>query len=125
MAELKEIYKCDVCGHIIEILHTGKGTLVCCDKNMKLMPEQSKGEYAEKHAPVITKNDQGVSVNIGSIDHPMEDKHYIEWIEILTDKGYSRKWLKPGEKPHMKFPVKTEIKKARMYCNLHGLWTNK
>jgi superoxide reductase len=122
MTELKQIYKCEVCGNIVEVLHTGIGTLVCCNQNMKLMPEQTKGEYAEKHAPLIKKDEQGVSVNIGKIDHPMEDEHYIEWVEISTEKGYSRKYLKPGQKPHTDFPVKAKIKKARMYCNVHGLW---
>jgi len=125
MTQLKEVYKCEICGNIVEVIHNGIGELVCCGKPMIHQQEQSEGEYAEKHAPVIEKDSEGVIVKVGSVEHPMEDKHYIEWIEISTDKGYSRKFLKPGEKPQASFPVKAEIKKARMYCNIHGLWTNK
>lgn len=121
MTKQKEIYKCEVCGNIVEVLHKGVGTLVCCNQDMKLMKEQSKGEYAEKHAPVIKKNEEGVEINIGKLDHPMEEDHYIEWIEISTDKGSSKKFLKPGKKPNVKFPVKKDVN-TRMYCNLHGLW---
>lgn len=124
MTKLKQIYKCNVCGNIIEVIHEAKGQLVCCEQSMELKKEQNTGEYAEKHAPVIEKNKEGVSVNIGKINHPMEEEHYIEWIEISTDKSYSRKFLKPGNKPHANFPVKSDIKKARMYCNIHGLWVS-
>ncbi|MBD3247279.1 desulfoferrodoxin [Candidatus Pacearchaeota archaeon] len=126
MTKLKQIYKCEVCGNIVEVLHAGKGTLVCCGQDMVLQKEQSKGEYAEKHAPVLEKNNKGLSVNIGKVNHPMEQEHYIEWIEIIGENGknYSRKFLKPNQKPHADFPIteKTKIKKARMYCNVHGLW---
>lgn len=125
MTNLKEIYKCEICGNIVEVIHTGVGKLVCCGKEMILQKEQDKGQYAEKHSPVIEINPEGVLVKIGKIAHPMEENHYIEWVEISTDKGYSRKWLKPGEKPESYFPIKSEIKKARMYCNIHGLWTTK
>jgi len=125
MTELKQIYKCEVCGNIIEVIHNGKGTLVCCNQNMTLQEEQFEGEYAEKHAPVITKNEEGVNIKIGAVEHPMEEDHYIEWVEISTDHAYSRKFLKPGMKPEANFPVKVDIKKARMYCNKHGLWRNK
>jgi superoxide reductase len=125
MTELKQIYKCEVCGNIVETIHTGVGKLVCCEKPMILQEEQSEGEYAEKHSPVIAKNEEGINVRVGNIEHPMEEDHYIEWIEIATENAYSRKFLKPGMKPEVNFPVKKEIKKARMYCNLHGLWRNK
>ena len=92
---------------------------------MILQKEQTEGEYAEKHAPVITKNEEGINVKIGAVEHPMEDDHYIEWVEIFTEKAYSRKFLKPGMKPEANFPTKKEIKDARMYCNKHGLWRNK
>ena len=121
----REIYKCEICGNIIEILHEGIGQLVCCEQTMKLMQENDKGEYADKHMPVIEKNNEGVKVKIGAVEHPMEEKHYIEWIEILTEKGSSKKFLRPGEKPEEVFPVKTKITKSRMYCNVHGLWKNK
>ncbi|MBT3405430.1 desulfoferrodoxin [archaeon] len=124
MTTLNEIYKCEICGNIIEVLHEGPGTLVCCGKPMNHMPEQSKGKYAEKHAPVIEKNEDGIKVKIGKVEHPMEDKHFIEWIEILTEKGVGRKYLNPKDNPKTEalFPIKSKIKKARMYCNIHGLW---
>ncbi len=125
MTKLKEIYKCEICGNIIGVIHEGKGELVCCNQPMKLLVEQSEGEYAEKHAPVIEKNKEGVKIKVGNIEHPMESDHYIEWVEISTDRGFSKKFLKPGQKPEEKFPVKEKIKKARMYCNVHGLWKNK
>ena len=119
-----QIYKCEICGNIVEVLHEGAGELVCCGQPMKLQQENSEGEYAEKHAPVIERNDGGVLVKIGAVEHPMEEEHYIEWIEIFTEKGRSKKFLKPGEKPEVVFPVKAENIKARMYCNVHGLWTS-
>ena len=118
-----EIYKCNVCGNIVEVLHVGGGTLVCCGQDMQLMQENTKADEGnEKHVPIIEKNEQGVIIKVGSTPHPMEDAHYIEWIEISTNKGESKKFLKPGEKPELKFPVKAEITKARAYCNVHGLW---
>lgn len=125
MTKQKEIYKCEVCGNIVEVLHEGAGQLVCCGQPMKLIEEQFEGEYAEKHAPVIEKNEEGVLVKVGAIEHPMEPEHYIEWVEISTEKGSSKKFLKPGEKPEAVFPVKAENIKARMYCNIHGLWKSK
>ena len=124
MTQKFEIYKCEVCGNIAEVLHEGAGELVCCGQPMKLQKENSKGEYAGKHAPVIEKNAEGVLVKVGAVEHPMEQKHYIEWIEIFTDKGRSKKFLKPGDKPEAVFPVKAKNIQARMYCNVHGLWTN-
>jgi len=129
MVEKKEIYFCSICGNVIEVLHGGSNSLVCCGKPMKFMLENSEGEYAEKHAekhaPIIEKDEEGVKVKVGVVEHPMEENHYIEWIEISTDKGESKKFLYPGEKPEVVFPVKAKITQARMYCNVHGLWKNK
>ncbi len=125
MTKLKEVYKCEICGNIVEVLHEGAGELVCCGKAMKLLEEKTSDEGKEKHVPVIEKNEVGVTIKVGSIPHPMEEKHYIEWIEIITDKGSSRKYLKPGDKPEKSFPVKAENIKARIYCNIHGLWKSK
>jgi superoxide reductase len=122
MTKLKEVYKCEICGNIVEVLHEGIGELVCCGQPMKLLQEKTADEGKEKHVPVIEKNEEGVTIKVGSVPHPMEEKHYIEWIEIITDKGSSRKYLKPGEKPEKSFPVKAENIKARIYCNIHGLW---
>lgn len=121
MTEKKEIYKCEICGNIIEVLANGGGTLVCCGEDMKLMKENGDDKASvEKHVPVI----KGDIVNVGSVAHPMEEKHYIEWIEATSEKGeVSKVFLNPGDKPEAKFSFK--VKKARAYCNLHGLWKSK
>jgi superoxide reductase len=124
MTEKQEIYKCAICGNIVEVLDNGVGTLVCCNQNMNKMEEKISEEGNEKHKPILEKNEEGVEVKVSSIPHPMEDKHFIEWIEITTKNGTSKKFLKPGEKPEKKFPVGTEIIKVRSYCNIHGLWKN-
>jgi superoxide reductase len=125
MTKLNELYKCNICGNIVELAHEGIGQLVCCGQPMKLLEEKTKDIGNEKHVPIIEKDDLGAKIKVGSIAHPMEEKHYIEFIEIETDKGISRKYLKPGEKPETGFPVKAKIKKVRIYCNVHGLWKNK
>ena len=125
MTEKKQIYKCEICGNIIEVLDEGQGELICCGQPMKLQTENTTEASNEKHIPVIEKDDKGVIVKVGSIEHPMDEEHYIEWIEISTEKGSSKKFLKPGDLPQAKFPVKTENVKARAYCNLHGLWKSK
>jgi superoxide reductase len=124
MAERLEVYKCDLCGNIVEVLHAGKGELVCCGQPMKLMKENTVDAAKEKHVPVIERTATGVKVKVGSIPHPMEEKHYIEWIEVIADGAVYRKWLKPGEKPEAEFPVKAQKIVAREYCNLHGLWSS-
>jgi superoxide reductase len=125
MTQKNQVYKCEICGNIVEVLHEGAGELVCCGQPMKLQEEKIQEEGNEKHKPVIEKNEEGILIKVGSVSHPMEENHYIEWIEIFTDKGRSKKFLKPGEKPEVFFPVKTENIKAREYCNVHGLWTSK
>ena len=120
MTSKNQIWKCEVCGNIIEILHEGKDALVCCGKPMVLKEENSEGEYAEKHAPVI----EGKTIKIGSVPHPMEEKHYIEWIEATANTGETCKiFLKPGQAPEAEFSFKPVS--ARMYCNIHGLWVSK
>ncbi len=119
MTKRNQIWKCGVCGNIVEVLHEGADALVCCGQPMKLKEESSEGEYAEKHAPVIEEN----KVKVGSVEHPMEDTHYIEWIEATCEKGFKIKsYLKPGQKPEAEFCFKPVS--ARMYCNIHGLWKN-
>jgi len=122
MTNKKEIYKCEICGNIVEILHTGVGTLVCCGQAMKLMKEKTKEEGNEKHIPIIKNNEEGVNVKVSSVSHPMTKEHYIEWIEISTKNGESKKFLSPDDKPEVNFPVKNKKVKAREYCNIHGLW---
>ena len=122
MAKRIEIYKCEACGNIVEVLHGGDGELVCCGEPMKLMVENKVDAAKEKHVPVIEKISGGVKVKVGSVAHPMEDKHYIEWIEIIADGKAYRQFLKSGEKPEASFQATADKIQAREYCNLHGLW---
>jgi len=125
MIEEKQIYKCEICGNIVEVLYAGGGTLVCCGKPMELLREKTEDQGNEKHVPVIEKTERGVKVKVGSIPHPMEENHYIQWIELIADGISLRKFLKPGEKPEAEFEVRGENLEAREYCNLHGLWKSK
>ncbi|MFO7619115.1 MAG: desulfoferrodoxin [Thermoplasmata archaeon] len=122
MTEIKEIYKCDICGNIVEVLHDGPGELVCCGQPMRLVKEGIVDAALEKHVPVIEKNGDIITVKVGSVAHPMEEKHYIEWIELMADDRIYRKHLKPGDAPEAAFLCKAEKLVAREYCNLHGLW---
>jgi len=125
MTELKQIYKCNVCGNIVEVLHTGVGELVCCNQPMELQKEHTEDEGYEKHVPIIEKTENGFKVKVGSEPHPMEEKHYIEWIEINADNKSGKKFLKPGDAPEAEFFIKAEKVSAREYCNVHGLWKSK
>ena len=122
MTKLKQIYKCNVCGNIVEVLHTGIGKLVCCGKSMELMEEKKKDIGQEKHLPVIEKAGNKVKVKVGSVSHPMEEKHYIEWIELIAEGKTYRQFLKPGGAPEAIFNVEDRQITARDYCNIHGLW---
>jgi len=122
MAERLQVYKCEICGNIVEVLHGGKGQLVCCGKPMVLMKEGTVDAAKEKHVPVVEKVEGGVKVKVGSVPHPMEEKHYIEWIEVLVDGKVYRQYLNPGDAPEAFFPVEGKDVSAREYCNLHGLW---
>ena len=120
--EKLEIYKCELCGNIVEVVHTGGGTLVCCGQDMKLLKEGETDAATEKHVPVIEKIEGGYKVKVGDVAHPMEDKHYIEWIELIADgKSYSQ-FLNPGDTPEAIFMLEADTVSAREYCNLHGLW---
>lgn len=126
MAKFQKIYKCAMCGNIVEVVHEGAGELVCCGQPMNLMDENSVDAATEKHVPVIEKTDNGIIVKVGSVDHPMADDHYIEWIEVQNGPWSQKKFLKPGEKPQAEFFVPfNENLVARSYCNLHGLWKSK
>lgn len=125
MTELKQIYKCNVCGNIVEVLHAGVGQLVCCGQPMELLTEKTEDVGLEKHVPMIEKVGDKVKVKVGSVPHPMEQKHYIEWIEIITDGKTYRKFLKPEDKPEAEFEIIDEKIEAREYCNIHGLWKTK
>jgi len=120
--ERLNVYKCDHCGIIVEVLHSGSGSLVCCNHPMRLVKENTTDASVEKHVPVIKIIPNGVKVSVGSVPHPMLEEHYIEWIEIIADGKIYRQYLKPGEKPEAVFNIKAENLIAREYCNLHGLW---
>ena len=122
MAQKLEVYKCTVCGNIVEVLHGGAGELVCCEQPMKKMAENTVDAAKEKHVPVIEMIDGGFKVKVGSVAHPMEEKHYIEWIELLADGTAYRQFLEPGMPPEAVFNIQAESVSAREYCNLHGLW---
>lgn len=120
--ELLQVYRCAVCGNIVEVVHAAGGTLVCCGQPMELLKENTTDAAVEKHIPVIEKAEGGIKVVVGSVSHPMVDDHYIEWIEVLVDgKAYSQ-FLKPGDSPEAFFPIDGANVSARAYCNLHGLW---
>jgi superoxide reductase len=121
---MNKIFKCEVCGNIVELIHEGGGTLYCCGQPMKLLEEKTADTSQEKHVPYIEEIENGYLVRVGeNALHPMEEKHYIEWIEIEVDGVTHRKFLKPGDKPEAIFEIpKGKEVKAREYCNIHGLW---
>ncbi|MDD3191109.1 MAG: desulfoferrodoxin [Candidatus Pacebacteria bacterium] len=125
MTKLKQVYKCPICGNIVEIVHTGAGELVCCGKPMQLQKENSIDVSLEKHVPVIFKTENGYRIIVGVELHPMTEEHHIEWIEIIADGNIYRKELKPGDAPEAEYCFPAKSIEARAYCNLHGLWTAK
>ncbi len=125
MTELNQVYKCEICGNIIEVLHTGKGTLVCCGQPMKLVEAKTEDQGREKHVPVVERDGNTVTVNVGSVAHPMEEKHWIEWVEVIADGRVYRKYLNAGEAPVATFCIDAKDLEVREYCNLHGLWKTK
>ncbi len=120
MTEVLQVYKCMVCGNIVEVLHAGKGQLVCCGKPMVLMEAKKEGTGKEKHVPVVEYSGGKTIVKVGEVEHPMEEEHYIEWIEAVSEDGVCRKQLNPGDEPKAEFEGKFD--KVRIYCNVHGLW---
>ena len=122
MTEKNQVYKCNVCGNMVGILHAGAGELVCCGQPMQLLKEGAVDAATEKHVPVIEKTENGYKVKVGEVTHPMEDAHYIEWIELVADGVSYRKFLNPGEAPEVEFCIDANQVTAREYCNLHGLW---
>lgn len=125
MTEEKQVYRCNICGNMVEVLHLGVGKLVCCENEMQLLEEKSEGVGPEKHIPIIEQIEDGIRVKIGEISHPMEGNHCIEWVELVTDKGIYRKVFKPGDNPEAEFKINIEDVNevsAREYCSIHGLW---
>ena len=122
MTALKQVYRCNICGNIVELLHAGQGELVCCGESMELMVEKTEDVGREKHVPVMESTASGIKVKIGDVPHPMEENHYIEWVEVMTDGGIYRKFLQPGNKPEADFEIKPQDGVLREYCSVHGLW---
>ncbi len=125
MTKLNEVYKCSVCGNIVQVVHASSGTLVCCGKPMNLQKENTVDASLEKHVPVVEKINGGIKVSVGSVLHPMEEKHYIEWIQAQSGDLIIKKFLKPGDSPEAEFEIEGEEIEVRAYCNLHGLWQAK
>jgi len=122
MTEQKQVYKCNLCGNITEVLSIGAGELVCCGQPMELMQSKTEDIGQEKHLPIIKKIENGIAVEVGSILHPMEEKHHIQWIEVIVDKLSCKKLLNSNDKPIAKFNLKSEKMKVKAFCNIHGLW---
>jgi superoxide reductase len=122
MTVQKQVYRCKICGNIVEVMHAGVGELVCCGQPMELLSGKTEDVGKEKHVPVIEKTASGIKVKVGSVPHPMEEKHYIELIEVIADGRTCVKFLKPGDKPEAEFNIKADKIVAREYCNVHGLW---
>jgi superoxide reductase len=122
MAERYEVYKCDLCGNIVQVLVGSDGELVCCGQPMNRLAENTVDAAKEKHVPVIEKIDGGYKVKVGSVPHPMEEKHYIQWIELIADGKSYFQFLEPGQTPEADFMIDAASVSAREYCNLHGLW---
>lgn len=118
----QDVYKCELCGNIIEVTHVGGGPLVCCGQPMKAVAENTTDAAVEKHVPVVEQTEAGLRVTVGEVDHPMVEDHYIEWIEVITDKEVFRQYLAAGDPPQAVFDIKADSVKVRAYCNLHGLW---
>jgi superoxide reductase len=124
MIAKEQLYRCPMCGNIVSVFHAGTCVPSCCGKEMELVTENSTDASKEKHVPVLEKVPGGYKVSVGSVPHPMEDKHYIEWIELMAGSAVYRKNLKPGDKPEAVFQIDEPSVSARIYCNLHGAWKN-
>lgn len=122
MIARNQVYRCEKCGNIVEVLNAGAGTLVCCGADMTLLVENTVDASKEKHVPVIERTADGIKVKVGTVPHPMEDKHFIMWIELIADGKVYRQFLTPGSAPEALFRVAAGNVTAREYCNLHGLW---
>jgi superoxide reductase len=122
MAQRNEVYKCELCGNVLEVLTGGAGSLVCCGQDMDLLSENTTDAAVEKHVPVVSKTDEGILVTVGSVEHPMTDDHFIEWIELLINGVSNKTFLKPGDKPQACFAALDGDITVRAYCNLHGVW---
>ncbi len=125
MTKRLDIYHCEICGNIVEVIEAGQGQLVCCGQPMTLLKAKTEDQGKEKHVPVVDQSQGMVKVKIGSVPHPMEANHYIKWIEVITDAGIYKKFLNPGQSPEAGFKIEGKIVEVREYCNIHGLWRTK
>jgi len=125
MAERLQFYKCEVCGNVVEVYDGGAGKLVCCGQPMELLEAKTADAGLEKHVPVVEKAGDKVKVKVGDVAHPMEDAHYIEWIEVVTKDGKCTRFLKPNTAPEATFTITEDIVEVREHCSVHGLWTKK
>ncbi len=124
MTKLNQVYKCSVCGNMVEVVHASSGELTCCGQAMVLQIENTVDASQEKHVPVVEIVGDKVKVKVGSEPHPMTPEHYIEWIEVLTSVRVYRKYLNSAldREAEAEFTVEGEVVEIREYCNLHGLW---
>jgi superoxide reductase len=122
MAQKMAVYKCEICGNIVEVLTAGGAELMCCGQQMKMMTENTTDAAVEKHVPALVKKDGGWQVTVGTVEHPMTEAHFIEWIELIDGDKVYRQFLNPNAPPTAFFPVASDSVSARAYCNLHGLW---
>ncbi len=123
MTKVRELYKCEVCGNVVEVVNEGAPALVCCEQDMKRLEAKTEDKGNEKHVPVISQEGDGIIVQVGEIDHPMEGEHYIKFIEVMTEDKVLRAELEPGQKPEAYFNIeKSAVIAAREYCTIHGLW---
>jgi superoxide reductase len=122
MANQLEVYKCDHCGNLVEVLYAGEGELSCCGSPMTLKKEGATDGAKEKHVPVIEKTANGYKIKVGAVPHPMEPTHWIQWVELVADGVSYTRFLKPGDAPEAEFCIDAAKICAREYCNLHGHW---
>lgn len=122
MTQINQVYRCNICGNMVEMTHPGAGQLVCCGQPMELLEEKIKDEGLEKHLPVLEKAGDILKIKIGSVVHPMEESHYIEWIEVISGNKVCKKFLKPKDLPEAEFKNIGQEISVRSYCNIHGLW---
>lgn len=123
MTEKNQIFRCNVCGNIVEVLNPGAGQLVCCNQPMELLVARRTDVGPEKHVPVVERSGDGIRVKIGEVPHPMEENHHIQWVEVIAGNEVHRRDLSPGDRPEAEFPVDPDSEfMVRAYCNIHGLW---
>jgi len=120
----KQIFRCPICGNIVEVVNVGGGTLVCCGQPMELLKEKSSDEGMEKHVPVVSIDGDKVLVKIGSVPHPMTEEHFIQWVECIVNGDSYFKKLHPNDVPEVEFEIEGDLSNitVRLYCNIHGLW---